>query len=751
MRSARGIVPLFALLALGVGLAGCSGDDGKDGAAGPSGGTGATGPTGPTGPSGPTGPITSAQPREACGVCHSEGSLSDITVEHKVAGLPTVGAVQFAVDGADLVLSFNVKVDGTNATDFNAIAVRGTSQRAYVLNDSADADTLPERTSLSPNATISGGAGGDYTVRLANAAASYAAVDSRYLIGIASASGTTAYVVGDYPQAPVEDVVSNTACVNCHGNSGTTHHYDTPTGAQQCVVCHDAANTDYPRLMEVAHGVHNSHHMPGGEWEGFSVTYPTYMTNCSVCHDTPESLAKVNAMPVTAENCFSCHGSMESWDFEMTPFHENFDATEDCTVCHDGGIAPATVTEFHNGLETERVGIIYDGADISVTEGENFAWTIDDVVDDGTNLTVKWSAMYKGVSVDPCNTTVTATAPGFHAVPVVEGALGFLRTYAQGDDFILGTSTTAPGQPGNVNLSATNTTCAANVATTVLPSDTHVPAGTRGYIALQGKPQLPIPAGMSQEHWPHDTFYVRVPTPDREFVVGTGDLPTEERRAVADTGECLKCHVGSLYQHGNTRVDNVKMCGACHNSASSEQSVRTTMGVDKSESYDGLPGQTYELKTMLHMIHNAGTEGASPIVIYRTRGIYAWASSEDLLRNWPGASADPIPVFGSDPAVSASNQPHNFHIPTYPRPLNECQACHVPGFDVIPDQGKAVATTLDAGTAPWDNKIDDTLQGASAAACTSCHSSTDAKGHVYQNGWVPSTFEDGRQTILDTK
>jgi hypothetical protein len=52
--------------------------------------------------------------------------------------------------------------------------------------------------------------------------------------------------------------------------------------------------------------------------------------------------------------------------------------------------------------------------------------------------------------------------------------------------------------------------------------------------------------------------------------------------------------------------------------------------------------------------------------------------------------------------------------------------------------------------APWQNQIDDTLQGASAAACTSCHSSAPPKGHAYQNGWNPTTFENGRQTILDT-
>ena len=62
-----------------------------------------------------------------------------------------------------------------------------------------------------------------------------------------------------------------------------------------------------------------------------------------------------------------------------------------------------------------------------------------------------------------------------------------------------------------------------------------------------------------------------------------------------------------------------------------------------------------------------------------------------------------------------------------------------------------MATTLDAGSTTWINKIDDTLQGASAAACTSCHTGTDAKGHAYNEGWTPQVFENGRQTIIDTQ
>ena len=340
-----------------------------------------------------------------------------------------------------------------------------------------------------------------------------------------------------------------------------------------------------------------------------------------------------------------------------------------------------------------------------------------------------------------------------------------LRSYAQGDDYVLGQAT-APGQASAVNLSTTNTVCAANVATTTIPVDAAIPAGTRGIVALQGKPQLPVPAGMSTKHWTYPLLFVRVPTPTYEFIVGTGAKATTPRREIADTGQCLKCHVGSLYQHGNTRVDNVTMCIICHNSASSDQNNRVAMGVDQSEAYDGLVGQTYELKTMLHAIHSAGT-GLATTAIYRTRGIYAWAAEGVTPPNWattPCEKATPTTtqeyrVFGGDPALDVSCQVHNLYHPTYPRAFNDCAACHKDGFDLIPDQGKAVATTLDAGaidsgtgtSTVWKNQLDDTLQGASAAACTSCHQTTDARGHAYQNGWTPQTFENGRQTILDTK
>jgi len=696
------------------------------------------------------------KPLESCAVCHGENSLAAVDEAHAITGRAAVSNVVFQAAGPDLVVTYNLKIDGQNVTDF----VQLRSDYRYTAGATVDAGA---------NAPT-GGAGGNYSITIPNGVASAGAA-SRYFFRVSNATtpGAVAAVVsGDYPAAAFVDAVSDESCNNCHGPTGIAAHvsfgYPGMT-ASQCVVCHKATS-GLPFLsfedswVGLVHGIHASHIMPSGSYqygsEEFEVTYPTYMTNCSVCHDDSTILTSaVNTMPVTGAGCFSCHESMEAWDFTVTgtTFHEAYDETTNCQTCHaPAGIAAATVADFHNGLETERIGIIWNGEDQSVSEGAKFTWQITSIVDNGTTLAISWAATYNGNPINPCNTTVGPSAPvifPYGPNTADEGTTSMLRSYVQGDDYVLGQSTSAPGQALAVNLSTANTVCAGNVATTTIPVNANIPAGTRGVVALQGKWQVPVPAGFaSSRHaaaWPYSTMFVRVPTPTEEWVVGaSGIVPkVDQRREIADTAACLKCHVGSLYQHGNTRVDNVQMCVICHNPASSEKNVRVGMGVDASESYDGKAGETYELKTMLHAIHSAGIPGQKPIVIYRNRGIYAWAPDVSLLRNWPGSGSQI--VFGSNNVTTN----HTFHVPTYPRALNDCVGCHVADFDTMVDQTQGVATTIDAGEAPWNNQLDDKLQGANTAACTSCHQDAPSVGHANQNGWVPSVFPNGRQTIID--
>jgi OmcA/MtrC family decaheme c-type cytochrome len=564
-------------------------------------------------------------------------------------------------------------------------------------------------------------------------------------------------------------------------------------GAEPCLACHGAEASSFsfinfgpvPELVTVVHGYHSS----VASWEDpvveleEHVTYPTYMGNCSVCHAEAAELTAANSMPVSGIGCLSCHGTMDNavWDFTAVPFHlTNIPDpnTFDCAGgCHEAGGLAATkivVTDFHNfagfdaagdpiaGILTGNDGFIVDGEDVSVTEGKRIGWQITGVADDGVNLAITWTATYDGTGVDPCNATAAANAPAFHAGTRIRA----YRNYAQGEDFILGQDSEDPGYATAVTLDTTNTTCAANVATTTIPVEDGVDA-ERGRVALGGKPLVVSVVD------PAATMEVRVPTPTYDWLVGVGGA-APERRAIVDTAnKCLKCHVGSMYEHGGDRVDNVDMCLMCHNAAHNEKSVRAGMGVDASEAYDGKVGETVEMKTMLHRIHSAGKTDAAgnplrpPYVVYRSRGIYAWAVSESELPNWPGTGEQT--VYGSDFADNDPTTPgdfvvrHNFHRTTYPRGIYDCAACHADSFGtatgapVIPDQTKAMASTLDPGNeacvpgtvCDWLDQTDDTLQGAATTACVTCHTGGAAKGHAYQNSWVPTVFPDGRQTIID--
>lgn len=738
-------------LAAFLGLAGCEGDDGSDGAAG------APGPVGPVGPEGPPGEGVALLPIESCAVCHGEGSFASAPAAHEQFDLGAFGDFAVAPDGADLLVSFSAEVDGAPAT-------AATFYRAYA-GDGTNRTTLTGEIEADPTLFTNNG-DGTYEIRIVDGVARFGGEDLRYLAILRTGANDLEVVAyGDYP-APLgrAGLASNQACVACHGDSGEVGrfdpenrggHYSAPMTVDACVVCHtsdDPATPDdderpsYGAIAEIIHGIHNSHDFPDGEFLSrrgtvYNVTYPTYMTNCSVCHSDESivpaagvsALAAANAMEVTGPGCFSCHGDMEGFDFTGLEFHLTIPdpLTADCGQCHDGGLARATVAEYHNGLTTGNGGIIFAGADTSVTEGAKFVWTIDSIVDDGTDLAISWSASYDGVAVNPCNATVGPGAPVFHADG--SGNLSMLRSYAQGDDFILGQAN-APGQAAAVNVTVDNTTCSGNVATTTIPVD--AVDAERGLVAIQGKPRVPSVLDATA------TMAVRAATPTYEWLVGDGDAPLVARRPVVDTGECLQCHVGSLYQHGGNRVDNVEMCNLCHNPASSEQNVRVGQGVDASEAYDGKAGETFEMKTMLHRIHSAGTPGSPPYVIYRNRGIFAWAPDTSELANWPGTGSQI--VFGSNDVT----QNHNFHAPTYPRALNACYACHTEDFAVMPDQTKAMATTVDTGE-DLVGQIDDVLQGVTTTACVTCHTDGATRGHSFQNSWVPQDFEEGRQTIID--
>ena len=207
--------------------------------------------------------------------------------------------------------------------------------------------------------------------------------------------------------------------------------------ASECVVCHTGSIYSFipDSWVGMIHGIHNSHNMP--DWlvrvqpdDEFEVTYPTYMT-------------QLQRLPRQRDDAGggqrdAGHGpgllQLPRVDGELGLRRVRRDVPrglhrgDELPGLPQGGRRrgdPDEVTDFHNSLETERVGIIWDGVDLSVTEGKKFTWKIDGIVDDGTNLKISWSATYNGAAVDPCNTVIGAGKPLFHLVPagtVLDGA-----------------------------------------------------------------------------------------------------------------------------------------------------------------------------------------------------------------------------------------------------------------------------------------------------------------------------------------
>ena len=759
-------------------LAGC-GSDGANGA------NGVDGINGIDGINGTNGVDAAKTAVESCDTCHGTGKTANVDTAHSATRWQdlavTVGTP--TVSGADLIVTFNVKVNNANKTNYDAMTTD------YRL-DGATMERRDLSTDLTP-ATLTGGTSGNYTITIAGGAVN-AAINSRYLFRIQNTAeaalasdlrpaGYRAMVQFDYPAAPVTDVFgASTSCADCHGSYGNGFHYGYPSnGGKTCVVCHDASNTTYPLLPAMIHGIHQSGNMPTGTytvksraatpstWD-YSIKFPSYMQNCSVCHQSGTPLTAANSKAVTFDLCMSCHQSWTGFGTGAAlSYHTGYTAATNCSLCHDGATAPGTMGAMHNkfkdGTYTANGGLVYNGEDLAVKNGAKTALAITSVTRTGNNLAINWTATYDGAAVNPCNATPSATTPSFAhtavslvdhgAVTVMAHNFAFLKAFFQGDDLVnAGNGNAAPGQPNSVNVTFAgqtnpNTVCSGNVATTTIALTTAEAALTnaKARVGLQGKPVMYDAATTYN-------YYLRAKSPVYDFKLTDGTA-VAARRPVADTDKCLKCHVGSLYQHGGNRVDSVELCVMCHNEASSDQNNRVAMGVTAAEAYDGKIGETYGFKTMLHAVHASGhaTFGQKAYALYRTRGIYGFALTDAFMGpNWPLADgATKVLVYGADPALAVSMQPHNFVTAHYPRPLNDCMACHASTFSRIPDPTKAVATTFSAGAAPWDNQLDDVLKGPAAAACTSCHNTASATAHASREGFFPSVLEMGRQTVID--
>ena len=770
------IVPLLFM--------GCA-DDGSDGARGATGATGLTGPRGED--------LTANPVPETCSVCHG-----NVAATHAQTGAVTVGNIASAVDGdGNLVTTFNVKVDGANSDSFilyRAYAHLDNALQAVPAASATPVITTGQRNtlySLADNGAITGtpGAGivfantigtGNYTVTVP---AANVIDNADYLFIVKAPAAGTETAVGAYTlegsafatlgTTSLRDLVSDEGCTSCHGPtpawSAKFRHY--AVGGSKCGVCHSIVGRNVgiisladngtrvegvqragTNAVEYFHGIHNSEGMPdnmyfrstnpaGGE-NSYAIGYPSDMRNCKVCHTEPAQLTAASTAPVSFWLCMSCHQSWKS--FPNAPAGHATTPLTDNTAC--AGCHVETVSVFHNSFEgvDSHYDSFYNGTDISFDNPDNVLFAIGDITKSGDNVAFTWVASKAGALVNPCNTD-NAAGPTFQG-------LGAYLAYAKGDDWVNEnlSASQSPGQPLSARnlFTSLSTTCdnTNKVATTtgLVVAAGAIPYAQKALLAIGGKPVTTEPTTGEQ-------YFVRVASPTKAFSMATGDAVAARRSAV-DTQKCIACHRGTLYQHGGDRVDNEQLCVICHNPSSSEKNVRVNYGitnpdgtVNTSATYDGKSAETYDMRYLLHAIHGAEKRD-NPIIIYRSRGIFAFAPEGAAKpAGWPADETTPQPIAGS---VTGATQTHTWTIIDYPKPANACLACHNEGLYEVPDQTKAVALTVEPGTS-WTSQTDDVSIGPTAGACTGCHATSIERSHAYKQGYMANVIKEEMLQLAD--
>lgn len=147
------------------------------------------------------------------------------------------------------------------------------------------------------------------------------------------------------------------------------------------------------------------------------------------------------------------------------------------------------------------------------------------------------------------------------------------------------------------------------------------------------------------------------------------------RRQVVSTQKCETCHYG-LDFHGSSR-NQVEQCVLCHNPAATDAARRPP---DQGEP------ESVNFKEMIHRIHQ-GMDNTRDITIYGFNSV-----------------------------------PYNFNKVRYPRPKNDCGACHVDGSEQLPLPDNLAPATDPRGFFNPSPPI--------TGACTTCHSTVAAAAHA---------------------
>lgn len=497
---------------------------------------------------------------------------------------------------------------------------------------------------------------------------------------------------------PVDrELVTDAACNKCH--SSLRLHGGSRRSVKLCTLCHlpgatdpDTGNTVDLKVM--VHKIHMGHDLPsvqaGGKYEiiGFQQSVHDYST---VRFPTWHEI----------NSCESCHTGKQADRWKTNP------SRAACGSCHDlvsfVSPAPTGMTLHSGGAMTDDTGCTLCH---KATGGLAPIET--------AHLTTDKGPTYHQVDADIVS--ITNTAPGQAPVMTftmkIDGAaadilakpMTSLSAVVAGPntDFAGYTSYRMQGSGAVGTLAAGST---AGTFTYTFPAGA-IPATATGSWSIGIEGYVQDSSTVTPNPNP------RSPLLNEMMAVAVTDTTAKPRRSVIDHQSCLNCH-RRLYAHGGNRTQ-AEYCNVCHNpNNTNDERVSRLEGTT-------VIAHPVHLKAMLHSIH-MGEELTQPYIL----------------------GGNPTPS-KTNAAIGGLGTPLDFGEVRFPRPQNDCAACHKKDTWTLPIVAGALPTKTEVLTctedpsADTDNYCDTRTSVVSfappeTAACTSCHDSISAKAHASLN------------------
>lgn len=518
---------------------------------------------------------------------------------------------------------------------------------------------------------------------------------SRTLDGVRAMDTETFSVRPAGGELATRGLVTMGNCQGCHGG-GFAEHGGRYNKLEQCELCHtaqtsdpDTGNTVDFRVM--IHKIHRGADLPsvrgGGVYQVGSASH-----DYSTVH-----------FPQSIKRCDACHGGApRQMAWAANPTREACISCHDTTVfetpvpvgktLHGGGTQPANApcnvchpaSGSIAGLVEKHNDLVFDASHTGAVELGTIA-----PVAPGGQVAFNFKVTYDGLPRD-----------------IVAMPLASLRALIVGpnSDFAtfwtIGTSTNPWAQVTIQGTGATGVLTAVNAAagefSYTFPATVTLPNNAAGSFTL----------GLEGAFAAADPKYPFVSV-TKPFAV-TGTLVA--RRQIIDAAKCNSCHYDLRFHGGNRR--GAEYCVTCHNpeNANADRIARAEGSTVLAESVD--------FRVMIHKIH----------------------MGENLSQPY---------VLGGNPPPSVSNPqgtPANFGHVRYPRPANDCMACHRAGTYQLPSGGKVAsvleeltcsepaAADADAYcTSPFWNVTSTRRLPPDTSTCTSCHDSLAALAHAMVN------------------